>query len=315
MKIKQLLLATALSTVWATAALAQTSQLGTTLEPWGAIKAGSADGLVPAYSGGIMAVSGLPTSQSGLGPTNPFASEKPLFTVTPANMAQYDALLTPGEKALLQRFGSAGYVLNVYPSHRTASYPDWVNQNSIANATKAVEVQPPGTGVTGAYGGVPFPIPKDGYEVMWNFVLAYHPAFCHQSYEGYLVDTSGNTTFLGTVESWWATTYYNQAQTALNTKFWIYFKSLFHSPPPENGTTYLFQYPVDFSASDDVTWFYDPGTRRIRIAPEFKYDTPVASYGGAIDFDEIDLFYGAMDKFDFKLVACRKRSCRITTMI
>ena len=182
-----------------------------------------------------------------------------------------------------------------------------MNQNSIANATRVTESQPVGAGEEGAYGGVPFPLPKDGYEVMWDFVLNYHPAYCHELYQNYLLDTSGNVTFLGDIETWWAEPYYDKTKTSLDGKFYIYFRVLFHSPPPEQGTAYLFQYPYDFNKTDDVTWFYDPGTRRIRIAPEFKYDTPVASYGGAIDFDEIDLFYGAMDKFDFKLMGLQEK--------
>ena len=40
----------------------------------------------------------------------------------------------------------------------------------------------------------------------------------------------------------------------------------------------------------------------MRLAPEFAYDTPIASLGGLSLFDELWLFSGKMDRFDFKLV-------------
>lgn len=38
------------------------------------------------------------------------------------------------------------------------------------------------------------------------------------------------------------------------------------------------------------------------MAPEFKYDTPSSTYGGGQFYDEIYLFSGRPDKFDWKLV-------------
>lgn len=304
MKIKHALLASVLTGFWSYGAYAavtaqQAAQLGTTLTPFGAIQAGSADGVIPPYTGGITAMTGLPDASSAPGYPDPFASEKPVLTVNAGNMAQYAAELTPGEQALLQRYPS--YYMNVYPTHRTMSYPAWVLQGTLKNATTA-QLTADGEGITGAHGGIPFPIPQNGYEVMWNNLLSYHPAYCDELFQNYLVDTSGSVTFLGDIDNWHVYPYYDKNATALPGVFYEYYKARFRSPPSINGTMYLFQYPIDFTKSDDVTWFYDPGTRRVRIAPEFKFDTPVASYGGAIDYDEIDMFYGSMSKFDFKLV-------------
>jgi hypothetical protein len=300
MKLKLLLLASVMSAGAAVAALAQdASQLGTTLTPFGAIKAGSADGAIPAYSGGISAMTNLPAASATTGYPDPFASEQPLFSITSSNMAQYADMLTPGAQALLKRY--ADYRIDVYPTHRTASYPAWVLANDLKNAGTAQEVGE-GDGVTGAYGGVPFPIPKDGYQVMWNSFLSYHPAYCAERFQNYLVDSSGAVTELGTIQTSWAHTYYDPAATGLTNNFWNYYEVRYLSPAAEAGQIFLFEYPFDFTKTDDQTYFYSPGTRRVRLAPEFTYDTPIASYGGAIDYDEIDLFYGKMDKFDWKLV-------------
>src|SRR5258707_618562 len=50
------------------------------------------------------------------------------------------------------------------------------------------------------------------------------------------------------------------------------------------------------------SWNYAPGQRRVRLAPELSYDTPNASSGGALLYDEVYLFTGRMDRFDFKLL-------------
>jgi hypothetical protein len=300
MQTKKLLLAgAAVMAISCGSSTAAVAQLDSSLTPLGAIKAGTPDGTIPPYTGGIATMKNLPAGSDQTGWPDPFAGEKPLFTVTAANMAQYAAELTPGEQALLQRYPS--FFMNVYPTHRTASFPDWMLQNSIKNATTA-QLASDGEGVTGAYGGIPFPVPKNGYEAMWNVSLAHPPAYCTTLFQSYLVDADSNVTFLGDTDVSWVYPYYDSSSNKLPGNFFEYLRVQFHSPPPVDGTTYVFQLPISFDAGDDVTWFYDPATRRVRIAPEFKYDTPVASYGGSIDYDEQELFYGEMNKFDFKLI-------------
>lgn len=308
MRIRNILIAGLFATVGAYSAQAAVSaseaqQLGTTLTQFGAQKTGSADGAIPAYTGGIAAMTGLPAGNPTTGYPNPFAGEKALFSITSANMAQYADQLTPGVQALLQRYPD--FRIDVYPTHRTASYPAWVLQNTLKNATSA-QMDGEGDGVTGAYGGIPFPIPQDGNEVMWNSFLSYHPASCMETYQNYLVDASGNVTDLGTLEQDWVEPYYDPTATALNGKFWQMIKFRYYTPASQAGEMFLFEYPINFTVTDDVTWFYSPGTRRVRLAPEFKYDTPAASYGGTLDYDEIGMFYGQMNKFDFRLTGSKE---------
>ena len=66
---------------------------------------------------------------------NPYADEKPLYTITASNLDQYSDLLSEGHKALFRTFPKT-YKMKIYPSHRSASYPDWLYQATIGNATK-----------------------------------------------------------------------------------------------------------------------------------------------------------------------------------
>src|SRR5687767_1298106 len=98
----------------ATSALArvtpdEAAKLGTTLTPMGAEKAGNADGTIPAWDGG------MPKGELPRG-TDPFGADKPLYTITAANVAQHDKVLTEGYKALFRTFPD--YKMHVFPTRR-----------------------------------------------------------------------------------------------------------------------------------------------------------------------------------------------------
>ena len=71
-------------------------------------------------------------------------------------MAQHADKLTEGTKAMLQKYPS--YRVDVYKTHRTAAAPQWVYDNTLKNATRAKLGN--GELVEGAFGGMPFPIPR-----------------------------------------------------------------------------------------------------------------------------------------------------------
>ncbi|RJF92350.1 DUF1329 domain-containing protein [Noviherbaspirillum saxi] len=280
----------------------EAKQLGEALTSFGAIKAGNADGSIPPYTGGLTKPPVGFDPKSGVWP-DPFSNEKPIVKITAANMAQYADKLTPGTQALLKRFPT--YRIDVYKSHRTMHYPDWVLQNTAKNATTAkLTGKVDGDGVEGAFGGIPFPIPKSGTEVMWNNLLSYQRTQIDVYNPGqYLVDAAGNRSQLPTTPS---KTYYPHYDRALAdkgsgemySKLWAQVAA----PPTMAGTAFLVNYPINYASSDQQSWVYTPGQRRVRMAPEYRYDTPYAQNGGVLFWDELQLFRGRMDRFDFKLV-------------
>ncbi len=274
--------------------------LGATLTEFGAEKAGNADGSIPAYGGGLIEAGPDYKAGSTTYP-DPFANEKPLLTIESKNMAQHMAHLTAGQVALLKKYPE--YRMHVYPTHRTAPYPGWVLKNSVANATKAHLIGTiDGDGVEGAYGGVPFPIPKNGYEVMWNFYLHWMSAGRVVRNENYLVDPSGSRTLLGTFTSLCANRYYDPAATGIPDPYFLKIMSIGNAPSSQVGYNVILSFSLNYSQADALNWVYTPGQRRVRTAPEFSYDTPAANFGGALTYDEGRMFSGRMDRFDFKLV-------------
>src|SRR5688500_10440209 len=88
----------------------EAKKLGTTLTPLGSEQAGNAGGTIPAWDGG------LPQQDMKRG-DDPYAADKPLYTVTRANLKDYDKVLTEGYKALFRTFPD--YKMVVYPTRRS----------------------------------------------------------------------------------------------------------------------------------------------------------------------------------------------------
>lgn len=286
----------------------EAKQLGTALTEFGAEKAGNADSSIPAYTGGLESVPGYDPKTSAHY-VDPFAGDKVLYSVDAKNAAQYDAMLTAGTKALMA--AHPDFRIDVYPSHRSVHYPAWMLQNIVKNATTAKltgEVE--GDAVAGAdkgnlpYPGVPFPIPKNGYEVMWNYKLHPGPAVTHDYTTAYLIDSAGNVSNLPGTDEYFLHPWSDKTGKLRGGVYdsWLGFSAMLTDPPSSAGIVFLNFYLPTAAEGGQKVWFYTPGQRRVRMAPEFAYDVPIASYGGVIVWDEIFGFVGRMDRFDFKLV-------------
>src|SRR5207245_7644786 len=122
---------------------------------------------------------------------DPFASEKPLFSIDAKNMDQHASNLTEGVKALMKRYPS--YRMDVYQSHRTAAFPKYVTDNTAKCAVTAKSSNA-GRSMDGCQAGFPFPIPKDGNEAMWNHLVRFNGQAYTFKYQAYNVDASGGAT-------------------------------------------------------------------------------------------------------------------------
>lgn len=160
--------------VWAATTVEKAAQLKSTLTPFGAERAGNADGSIPAWDGGY--TTPIPGTVPGQSAPDPFAADKPLFSITANNMAQYADKLTDGTKALLKKYPDT-FRVDVFPTRRTAAAPQRVYDGTFANATRCKLLDGGDTGLIPeakfCAGGVPFPIPNNGSEAMWNHQLGW----------------------------------------------------------------------------------------------------------------------------------------------
>jgi hypothetical protein len=144
----------------------EAEKLGTVLTPMGAIREGNADGTIPPFSGHILgAPDWVDYKGSGTHFPNPYPDEKPLFTITAENYTRYAENLTDGQIELFRKYPT--FAMPVYPTKRDFRYNDKVYRNTKLNAV-TTELVSGGNGVGKVFHGVPFPIPKNGVELIWN---------------------------------------------------------------------------------------------------------------------------------------------------
>ncbi|HSW24330.1 MAG TPA: DUF1329 domain-containing protein [Burkholderiaceae bacterium] len=290
--------AAALASLGAQAAVTadEAKALGTTLTAVGAEKAGNKDGTIPAYAGGLTTPPAGFKPGDGIRP-NPYAADKPRVVVDAKNMAQYDAQLTAGTKALLQKYSS--FRLDVYPTQRSVAFPRFVADNTAKNALGAKTLND-GRSMQGAHAGFPFPIPKTGFEAMWNHLVRFNGQAYESKYRNLSVDASGRTTLAVEGQSVQEYPFWDTSKTSADT-FWR-IKLNYTGPARRAGEALMLVDPLDIGTKDRRAWSYLPGQRRVKVAPDLSHDTPNPGTAGTTTFDDTFIFNGSMERFDFKLV-------------
>lgn len=275
----------------------EAGKLKSELTPFGAEKAGNKDGTIPVWDGGYTKV---PAGyQSGQPRPDPFAKEKPLYSITAKNMDQYADKLSDGQKALLKK--SDTYRIDVYPTHRSAAAPQWVYDNTFKNATRAKTPNNGGT-VEGAYGGTPFPIPKTGSEVMWNHVLSWRGEAALFPFRSYVVGSDGKLVLAGEgVNEMNHPFYFRDGSPEKNNgEFWNLYQYT-KAPSFKSGESFAFRDQMDVEKGRQA-WQYLVGQRRVRRFPTLGYDTPNPVTSGADMVDHGFVFNGYQDKYQWKLI-------------
>ncbi len=296
--MKHTMMAAAMAATLAAAggAAAQTAaDLGHSLTPMGAIKAGNADGSIPAWTGGLNKA--FPGYVVGGPRQDPFASERPLFTITAQNVDRYASKLADGVVAMVRTL--PGYHVDVYPTHRTFAAPQFIYDNAIANAGRA-HLSANGQDVEGAELSIPFPIPHSGNEAIWNHILRWRGSQIQRTVDNAITTPSGDYSI---------TRWHEQIMLAYNTpglanpqKWDSLFWQEVQEPPRIAGQLTLVISHSDPFEQPREAWTYNPGERRVRRAPEINYDTPVQNTDGLETVDDYDMYNGAIDRYNWKLV-------------
>lgn len=268
----------------------EAARLGKELTPLGAERAGNAAGTIPAWTGG------LPKQDLPRG-ANPFAADQPLYTITAQNMAQHADVLTEGYKALFKTFPD--YKMIVYPTRRSASYPQWYYDATEKNATE-VSLTDNGYGFCCAAKGDPFPIPKNGTEVMWNHIMRYNT----RGFRGFVdsAATAADGSFVVQRDYVELAFMYNNPDATVKSldgmNLYAFQKTV--APPNLAGEAHLLHVPIDRIASQTGVWVYNNTVGRPRRIGEVGYDNPL--YDGLMTHDQIDMFNGPLDRYTIKLI-------------
>lgn len=275
----------------------EAARLGKDLTPMGAEKAGNASGSIPAWTGGI--TQPIKGYEKGEFHPDPYANDRVRHEITLANYKKFEQYLTPGQIALLKKYPT--YSIRVYPSRRSAAYPQFVYDAVKKNAVTA-ELQPYGTGVRNTIMASPFPIPANGAEVLWNHTLRYRGL--NWEYTSSTLNTTSSGDKSITTREYQYYFAYSEPGITLpeidNKIFYVKRKTL--SPARMSGQMTLVHETLDQIRSPRKSWIYMPGQRRVRRTPDLAYDTADIDSNGVRTIDQLDMFNGAPNLYDWKLI-------------
>jgi len=308
----------------------EAAQLGKNLTPVGAQKAGSKDGKIPEWTGGLpldpKGVSGLPHISSpdrnkdlngwlvkfykeygGKSLPNPYAGEKPEFTITAQNWKQYKDKLPNGLQAMFQHYPD--FKMHVYKTHRGVAFPqkvyDWTRKNAENAVLKGQN------GVHGAAVGFPYPIPSGPHkanEVIWNHALAWHvPNTAVENQAHAIVSQDGSYYLVGNTR--WIKFFYSRfgmTPKELENKYndmYVYFLQQVTSPARLAGEVLLVWEPVNQEKHPRSAWIYNPGQRRVRRAPNVEFDNTTGTHSDGLSTDDnFNMWNGSQEQYNWKLL-------------
>lgn len=278
----------------------EAARLGQDLTPVGAEMAGNADGSIPAWTGGysVKAEGEIP-----MRPADPFADDEILFTITNANLDQHKEFLSPGQIAMFNKYPD--YKMNIYPTRRTAAYPQEVYDVIAKNAVNA-ELVAGGNGLANFDKHVPFPIPANGLEVIWNHVTRYRGGAVQRLVNQFPVLEDGNFVPVLLRESLVFPEYMQSGRTEDDDNVLFYFLQEVLAPARLTGTVLLVHETIDQVKEGRRAWLYNAGQRRVRRAPNVAYDGPGTASDGLRTSDGLDMYNGAPDKYEWELVGKRE---------
>jgi hypothetical protein len=274
---------------------------GPELTPLGAERAGNVDGTIPAWSGGI--TEPPDGYQSGRQHVNAFAEDPLLFRISADTMDEHADKLSEGQKALLRAYPQTWH-LRVYPTQRSASYPDWVYAAVKANAGTAQVIREGKGGVVGANVSSPFPVPQSGVEVVWNHNLRWRGIRISRSFGQAAVTRKGRYT-VTLARQEWAFPYGAPPGTALRDKFpnmLLALKSKTIQPGLLAGNGTLALEPIDQTADPRKTWRYSRALRRVLRLPNVAHEFPAFNTDNLRTVDEFDMFNGSPERFEWRLL-------------
>lgn len=273
------------------------AQLDLQLTPMGAERAGNADGSIPSWDGGFK------TSSMDRTLADPYSTEQMLQRIDSSNMAPFAKWLSPGTQAMLHQYPQSFY-LQLYPTHRSAAYPESILQQSRQNATQ-ISLNASGSGLEGGYAsGVPFPIPQRAEEVIWNHVTRYRGGAVMRETHRMPVQTDGSYQASLIRQTQVFATHVKDNTPDSNILFYFIGQTL--APARLAGNIALIHEPLDQLRTPRQAWSYNAGQRRVRRAPTLAYDSPQNSAEGLATSDNMDMYNGAFDRYNWTLKGKRE---------
>lgn len=277
------------------------AELGTTRTCVGSLKAGNADGTIPEWSGKWLGVPDHVNFEgTGNHPIDPYPNDKPLFVITAQNMDQYADKLSAGQKALFEKYPNT-FQMPIYESRRDFRFPDNVCDVTRFNAQNAKLVDD-GEGVEAKTGGILFPFPKTGLELLWtSSIFTYRPWTEELISDNAYVLENGNINW-GRVKSQNLAPHLQPGTSGPTEGQSSFYLNETLLPERDRGEINTGMEFWNHTKQPRQSWRYDPGTRRVRQSPEYGFDMSFPGTGGSITVDEVRIFNGSPQRYEWKIV-------------
>lgn len=274
----------------------EAATLGDTLTPIGAEQAGNGD-QIPAWTGGLTEA---PSGYQGDGRyVDPFPQDQLLFKIDRSNVDQYADNLSPGQIATIKTYDD--YFIPVYQSRRTAAYPDSVQQQTVENATTVGLVES-GNGLENYSTATPFPIPQNGLEVIFNHITRYRGGSFTRNVAQVTPQPNGDFSPVRFTEFFTERVALSDFSPGEDDNVMFYFKQAITAPSRLAGNVLLVHETINQVEEPRRAWLYNSGQRRVRRAPNVAYDGPGTAADGQRTSDNLDLYNGAPDRYDWELL-------------
>tara|TARA_Y200000002_G_scaffold268710_1_gene223468 strand:- start:21 stop:1301 length:1281 start_codon:yes stop_codon:yes gene_type:complete len=232
---------------------------------------------------------------------DPFPDDQIILTINADNFMEYkDSYLTSGQIKMFETYPNT-FKMNIYPSRRSCAVPPEVIELTDNNALLIDD----GEGIEGIVGSIPFPNPTEALHHVWNHILRYRGVEIYGASPFYIINPDGTRTY-GAGEAI-AKNYWNPfvrdekkgLQGMLMTK-------VTHPPRLADASTLVIE-SLNAFKTPRKAWVYNPGTRRVRRAPDITYDYKPSASQGLTTVDQVDGFNGAKDRYNWSDLGTQSR--------
>ena len=231
---------------------------------------------------------------------DPYPDDEILLVIDKNNFKQFsETILTPGQLEMFNLYPET-FKMNVYESRRSCSVPPEVIELTKENAALIDE----GEGIIGVVGSIPFPNPTEALHHVWNHILRYRGVEIYGSSPFFIINPDGTRTY--------------GAGEAIAKNFWNPFTKndkglqgmimikVTHPPRLADASALIIE-SLNAFETPRRSWVYNPGTRRVRRAPDIAYDYKPSASQGITTADQSGGFNGAKDRYNWKSLGVQKK--------
>ncbi len=231
---------------------------------------------------------------------DPYSDDNVILIIDKNNFEEFsETILTPGQVEMFKLYPNS-FKMNVYESRRSCSVPPEVIHLTKENALLVDE----GEGIIGVIGSIPFPNPTEALHHVWNHILRYRGVEIFGSSPFFIINPDGSRIY--------------GAGEAIAKNFWNPFTKndkglqgmimikVTHPPRLADASALIIE-SLNAFKTPRRSWVYNPGTRRVRRAPDIAYDYKPSASQGITTADQSGGFNGAKDRYDWKNLGVQKK--------